>query len=76
MVDSVRAISNWLERELPRSGAGRTTLAYFEDMYQTLREQFMLLETTGHTVCVVANSTFSRRRKLKVDDANSGVCRY
>jgi hypothetical protein len=37
------------------------TKQYFEDMLQVWREQHRILEAGAHSVCVVANSTFSRR---------------
>jgi hypothetical protein len=34
---------------------------YFEDMFEVWREQLRILDSGATAVCVVANSTFSRR---------------
>jgi hypothetical protein len=62
-VEAVKAIETLLEERLPKPGLGVMTRGYFEDMLQVLREQHRVLERGGHAVCVVANSTFSRRRR-------------
>ena len=57
----VRLISRFLERHHVRPAMGRMVRNYFDDMYATLAEQYRCLEDGGHAVCVVGNSTFSRR---------------
>lgn len=62
-IETVRAIEALLEDRLPRPGLGVMARGYFEDMLQVLREQHRVLEPGAHAVCVVANSTFSRRKR-------------
>lgn len=62
-IEIVRDTASLLDERLPRPGLGEMTANYFEDMFKVLVEQFRVLEPGGHTVCVVANSTFSRREK-------------
>ncbi len=61
VAEAVDHLADLLERRLPRPGLGAMTRNYFEDMYRVLVEQQRVLEPGGHAVCVVANSTFSRR---------------
>ena len=63
VVDVVKKVSSVLDDRLPRPGLGTMAQNYFEDMLKVLLEQFRILEPGGHAVCVVANSTFSRRAK-------------
>jgi hypothetical protein len=46
-----------------RSDIGPVVLEYFEDMLQVWREQARIVASGGAAVCVVANSTFSRRAR-------------
>lgn len=62
-VETVKQTAALLDARLPRPGLGEMTANYFEDMLRVLREQHRVLEPGGHSVCVVANSTFSRREK-------------
>jgi hypothetical protein len=64
VVDVVGLIAGALEERLPRPGLGEMARNYFEDMYGVLIEQHRVLEPGGHTVCVVANSTFARRERV------------
>ena len=57
----VSLLSRFLERHHVRPAMGRMVRNYFDDMYATLAEQYRCLEEGGHAVCVVGNSTFSRR---------------
>lgn len=57
----VRGISTFLERNHSGSGIGKMVANYFDDMTRVLQQQYLYLEPGGHAVCVVANSTFSRR---------------
>jgi len=63
VVEVVKTIETVLEDRLPRPGLGAMARGYFEDMLQVLREQYRILEPGGHAVCVVANSTFSSRKR-------------
>ena len=62
VVEAIEHIADVLDRRLPRPGLGEMARNYFEDMYRVLTEQHRVLEPGGHAVCVVANSTFSRRK--------------
>lgn len=57
----VRAISSFVERHHVRPVNGRTIWNYFDDMTKVLQQQYHYLEPGGQSVCIVANSTFSRR---------------
>lgn len=57
----LRAITSFVERHHARPVNGRTIWNYFDDMTRVLWQQFRYLEPGGHAVCVVGNSTFSRR---------------
>jgi hypothetical protein len=61
VVHQVHAIASFLERNHARAGIGRMVRNYFADMTQVLREQHRTLEPGGTSVCIVGNSTFSRR---------------
>lgn len=63
VIEAVKSIETLLEERLPKPGLGRMARGYFEDMLQVLREQHRVLEPGGHAVCVVANSTFSSRKR-------------
>lgn len=60
-IDCVRAMARWVCEQGLRSEVGRVIREYFEDMLQVWREQHRIMRAGGVTVCVVANSTFSRR---------------
>ncbi len=62
-VEVIRAIASFVERNGARRRIGRMIHNYFDDMYQVLAEQYLMLEPGGRIACVVANSTFSRRNK-------------
>ncbi len=62
-VDLVTEISKWITSEGGRPEVGPVIQQYFEDMLQVWRQQFKLLRSGGVAVCVVANSTFSRRER-------------
>lgn len=57
----VRGLSDWLGQHGARRDVGPVIRHYFEDMLQVWREQLRVLAPGASTVCVVANSTFSRR---------------
>jgi hypothetical protein len=63
VAEAIELIADLLDRRLPRPGLGEMARNYFEDMYRVLVEQHRVLEPGGHAVCVVANSTFSRRER-------------
>lgn len=63
VVDAIQAAAALLDERLARPGLGVMTANYFEDMFKVLLEQHRILESGGHAVCVVANSTFARRTK-------------
>lgn len=63
-VEAVTQIERLLEERLPRPGLGVMARGYFEDMFRVFSEQHRVLERGGHAVCVVANSTFSRRTRV------------
>jgi SAM-dependent methyltransferase len=67
VVEAVREIETLLEEQLPKPGLGVMARGYFEDMLRSLREQHRILEPGGYAVCVVANSTFSRRARANGD---------
>jgi hypothetical protein len=62
-VDLVMEISRWMSSEASRTEVGPVVRNYFEDILQVWRQQFKLLSSGGVAVCIVANSTFSRREK-------------
>src|SRR6185312_3355747 len=57
----LRGISTFLERNHAGNGLGKMVANYFDDMTRVLQQQHLYLEPGAHAVCVVANSTFSRR---------------
>lgn len=64
VVEAITALSAFVEEEHIRPANGRMIRNYFEDMFATFTEQFRLLKSGGTVMCVVANSTFSRREKV------------
>jgi hypothetical protein len=60
-IQLVTSLAAWMTEHAARPEVGPIISQYFEDMFQVLREQFRLLRPGGTLVCVVANSTFSRR---------------
>jgi SAM-dependent methyltransferase len=67
VIEAVKDIETVLDEELAKPGMGAMVRGYFEDMLRVLREQHRILEPGGHAVCVVANSTFSRRSRHDED---------
>ncbi len=67
--DLAEGLEDWLTTEARRKADGVVVRQYFEDMFKVFQEQFRLLRAGGLLVCVVANSTFSRREK---GEAESG----
>ncbi len=67
-VDLVGDISRWICDQGGRREVGPVVRTYFEDMLKVWREQVKLLAPGGVAVCVVANSTFSRRQKNDFGD--------
>jgi hypothetical protein len=63
VVELVRMTSLWLTENSARRDIGPVVQAYFEDMFEVWRAQVKFLSKSGIAVCVVANSTFSRRDK-------------
>ncbi len=63
-VELVEDISEWVCDQGGRPEVGPVVRGYFEDMLEVWREQARLLAPGGVAVCVVANSTFSRREKI------------
>jgi hypothetical protein len=63
VVDLVKGLSRWVAEQGLRPEIGPIVLQYFEDMLEVWRQQYRLIAPGGKAVCVVANSTFSRREK-------------
>jgi hypothetical protein len=63
VVQLVGRISEWLLARGARRDVGHVVQSYFEDMLEVWRCQHVLLAEDGVAVCVVANSTFSRRER-------------
>lgn len=63
VVKLVIELSEWLTKHGARRDVGPVVRTYFEDMLDVWRGQYRLLEDGGVAVCVVANSTFSRRTR-------------
>lgn len=61
VIDLVRGLSAWMSERGARPEVGPVVRQYFEDMLQVWREQLRILSPAAAAVCVVANSTFSRR---------------
>jgi hypothetical protein len=59
----IERIASFIERHHVRAGIGRTVRDYFDDMFRVLSQQLAALESGGFAVCVVGNSTFSRREQ-------------
>lgn len=64
-IEAIRQIETLMEDQLPKPGLGLMARGYFEDMLRTFRELHRVIEPGGHAVCVVANSTFSKRSRSK-----------
>jgi hypothetical protein len=56
-------LASWMEQHARRPRDGVVVRQYFEDMLLVLKEQTRVLRPGGVAICVVANSTFSRREK-------------
>lgn len=61
VTEQIEAVASFIERNGARPGIGRMVANYFADMAQVLNEQYRTLEPEGRVVCIVGNSTFSRR---------------
>jgi len=63
VIKLIEGISSWMTKESRRPATGVVVLQYFEDMFKVFEGQHRLLRPGAAAVCVVANSTFSRREK-------------
>lgn len=63
VIDLVCGLSAWMSDRGARPEIGPVVRQYFEDMLQVWREQLRILSPGAAAVCVVANSTFSRRER-------------
>jgi hypothetical protein len=63
VVQLVIELSEWLTKHGARRDIGPVVRTYFEDMLDVWRAQYALLADGGVAICVVANSTFSRRER-------------
>lgn len=61
VTEQIEALSSFVEANGARAGIGRMIRNYFTDMAQVLVEQHRTLESGGRAVCIIGNSTFSRR---------------
>jgi len=57
----VDKLSIFIERNHARAAIGRMVRNYFDDMYRVLAQQAWVLAPGAWMVCIVGNSTFSRR---------------
>lgn len=73
VVELIELVSSFLERNHARAHIGRMVRNYFDDMYRVLSQQAWALAPGAWMVCVVGNSTFSRR--LKKDGVTDEVWR-
>jgi hypothetical protein len=62
VIDLVDGASQWVRNYGARREVGPVIKQYFDDMFQVWREQHRVLKPSGVAACVVANSTFSRRK--------------
>jgi hypothetical protein len=62
VIDLVDGVTQWVQNYGARREVGPIIKQYFEDMFQVWREQHRILKPSGVAACVVANSTFSRRK--------------
>jgi hypothetical protein len=60
-VELVCGIADWVGEHGARPEVAPVIRQYFEDMTQVWREQHRALRSGASSVCVVANSTFSKR---------------
>lgn len=65
VVELIAEISAWLTEHSARKDIGPVVQTYFEDMYEVWQAQVAHVKPGASAVCVVANSTFSRRRKTE-----------
>lgn len=65
VIDLVSGLSDWVTQQSRRAETGPIVRQYFEDMLQVWREQHRILQPGAVAVCVVANSTFSRRDRCE-----------
>lgn len=63
VVQLVDELAGWISQYGARREVGPVVRQYFEDMFRVYQGQAAALKKGGASVCVVANSTFSRRRK-------------
>ena len=70
VITLVEGLAEWVREEGLRPENGPIILQYFEDMLEVWRQQYRVLAHGATAVCVVANSTFSRREKC--DDGSRG----
>jgi hypothetical protein len=63
VVAAIGHVASWLQGQGARPELGQVVRQYFEDMLQVWREQRRIVREGGCAVCVVANSTFSRRER-------------
>jgi hypothetical protein len=61
VISLIRELSAWITTHGRRHEVGRVVEQYFEDMFCTFQAQLRALRRGGTAVCVVANSTYSRR---------------
>jgi len=59
----INGLEAWLRSRSLRPGDAIVIRQYFEDMFAVFQEQHRVLRSGGTAVCVVANSTFSRRTR-------------
>jgi len=65
VVELIADLSAFATTHGRRNDVGPVIQAYFEDMYRVWLQQRRVLRPGGVAACVVANSTFSRRERLK-----------
>jgi len=65
VIELIEGLAKWMTDYSRRASTGTIVKQYFEDMFLVFQEQLRLLRPGAAAVCVVANSTFSRREKDK-----------
>lgn len=65
VVKLIEAVADFVGRNMRKGASNHGPMIhdYFEDMFRCFQDQYSALEPGGWAVCVVANSTFSRREK-------------
>jgi hypothetical protein len=61
-IELVLGLSEWVAARGTRQEVAPVIRQYFEDMLEVWREQLRIVASGASAVCVVANSTFSRRQ--------------